>query len=400
MSLRGRLALLFTAGSAVILVLAALLIYLDLNGELQRTINNGLMARAEDIEGDINSGRVAIRQEEAFAQILGLGAVVVDSSAPAPAALSPTEVDRASRHDLFIDRRIPHTPALGRRARLLAHPVAAGGRTLVVVVGASTEAVFRGRERLALILLILSPLLALVHLGALARVRPARAAEGPLSAIAGVGGLIGFGFHLLNISRRSGSFSWQNFFYGPPAVGGILGMIGGAAGLTTLLLGSSAKTAATVARQAGERLSITTILSIATIIFVLVLVILLSKLGRSGLDLAAAAAGVKDDSGAKAGIAIGDAPRCSSKRRRMCRDVTPRRCASTSTSPPSSAPSPMRRSARDTVVDVPFHADVHGATSGRQRRHGRNPAASAAAAHAKMRTFFFNGRLAGQIGRQ
>ena len=146
-SLRGRLALLFTAGSAVILVLAALLIYLDLNGELQRTINNGLMARAEDIEGDINSGRVAIRQEEAFAQILGPGAVVVDSSAPAPAALSPGEVARASHHDLFIDRRIPHTPALGRRARLLAHPVqAAAGSTLVVVVGASTEAVFRGRS--------------------------------------------------------------------------------------------------------------------------------------------------------------------------------------------------------------------------------------------------------------
>src|SRR5581483_5957231 len=54
----------------------------------------------------------------------------------------------------------PHTPALGRRARLLAHPVPVAGRgPLVVVVGASTEAVFRGRERLALILAILSPLL-------------------------------------------------------------------------------------------------------------------------------------------------------------------------------------------------------------------------------------------------
>src|SRR5581483_5132730 len=158
-SLRGRLALLFTAGSAVVLVLAGILIYLDLNGELQHTINTGLEARAADIESDINSGRVAIRQEEAFAQILGPGPTVVDSSAPAPPALSAGEWAQASRHDLFLDRRIPHTPALGRRARLLAHPVQAGDRPLVVVVGASTVAVFRGRERLALILAILSPLL-------------------------------------------------------------------------------------------------------------------------------------------------------------------------------------------------------------------------------------------------
>ena len=70
-SLRGRLALLFTAGSAVILILAGGLIYLDLNGQLQRTINSSLLDRAHDIEADVRSGRVEIRQEEAFAQILG-----------------------------------------------------------------------------------------------------------------------------------------------------------------------------------------------------------------------------------------------------------------------------------------------------------------------------------------
>ncbi|HEV7863271.1 MAG TPA: ATP-binding protein [Acidimicrobiia bacterium] len=100
-----------------------------------------------------------IRQEEAFAQILGPGATVIDSSAPTPAALSPAEVAEASQHDLFVDRRLPHTPALGRRARLLAHPVETNGRTLVVVVGASLDAVIRGRDRLALILALLSPLL-------------------------------------------------------------------------------------------------------------------------------------------------------------------------------------------------------------------------------------------------
>jgi patatin-like phospholipase len=93
--------------------------------------------------------------------------------------------------------------------------------------------------------------------------------------------------------------------YGPPAAGIILAMVGGAAGLATLVLGSSAKTAATVARQAAERFSITTILSIATIIFVLVLAILLSKFARLGLDYGAATLGVQNNSAAKAGISMG-----------------------------------------------------------------------------------------------
>ena len=141
------------------LILAGVLIYLDLNGELQRTINSSLLDRAHDIEADVRAGRIEIRQEEAFAQILGSGAVVVDSSAPAPAVLSTAEVGDATGHDVFLDRRVPHAPALGQRARLLAHPVQSGDRRLVIVVGASLDAVIRGRERLALILALLSPLL-------------------------------------------------------------------------------------------------------------------------------------------------------------------------------------------------------------------------------------------------
>ena len=79
---------------------------------------------------------------------------------------------------------------------------------------------------------ILSPTMVLVHLGAYSRMHTARALEGPLSVVAVVSGLIGFGFHLRNISRRSGGFNWQNLFYGPPAVAplqltgqGILGLL-------------------------------------------------------------------------------------------------------------------------------------------------------------------------------
>ena len=57
-------------------------------------------------------------------------------------------------------------------------------------------------------------------------------------------------------------------------------------------------------------------------------------------------------------------------------------------------------SARETVADFPDQAGVPGAVSGRQRRHARNPASSAAAAQGKNRTFSGFGVRAGQIGRQ
>jgi len=60
----------------------------------------------------------------------------------------------------------------------------------------------------------------------------------------------------------------------------------------------------------------------------------------------------------------------------------------------------MSRSARDTVADVPSHAGVPGAASGRQRRQGRKPAAWAAAAQGTKMQFSRFGVGAGQIGRQ
>lgn len=79
---------------------------------------------------------------------------------------------------------------------------------------------------------LLSPMLALVHTGSATGVPQARALEAPLSALAVMAGLVGFAFHIRNIRKRSGGFSWQNFFYGPPAVAplqlsgqGILGLL-------------------------------------------------------------------------------------------------------------------------------------------------------------------------------
>jgi hypothetical protein len=55
-----------------------------------------------------------------------------------------------------------------------------------------------------------------------------------LSAVAVAAGIAGFGFHLWNVSKRAGGFSWQNFFYGAPAGAplqlsgqGVLGLLAG-----------------------------------------------------------------------------------------------------------------------------------------------------------------------------
>jgi hypothetical protein len=78
---------------------------------------------------------------------------------------------------------------------------------------------------------ILGPLLTVVHLGALVRLRLARRVEAPLSFMTTTVGLVGFGFHTWNIMRRGG-FRWQNLFYGSPVVAplqmtaqGVLGLL-------------------------------------------------------------------------------------------------------------------------------------------------------------------------------
>jgi hypothetical protein len=63
---------------------------------------------------------------------------------------------------------------------------------------------------------LLSPLMALLHVASLGRVRLAQVLELPLSILAALVGLVGFGFHIANILRRPGGWSWQSLFYGPP----------------------------------------------------------------------------------------------------------------------------------------------------------------------------------------
>jgi hypothetical protein len=92
----------------------------------------------------------------------------------------------------------------------------------------------------------------------------------------------------------------------------------------------------------------------------------------------------------------GGHPKARVKRRRRCRGVMPMRDAIPSSPSSSKTPASMRSAAsRDRRASSPAAAAVpEGAVSGRQRRQGRNPACSAAAALGKKRQF-----AAGACGR-
>ena len=98
---------------------------------------------------------------------------------------------------------------------------------------------------------------------------------------------------------------------------------------------------------------------------------------------------------------LGEAPAWRSKRRRRWRGVMPSVSARSSTLLPSSRkPRSIRRSARETVAPAPRQAGVPGAASGRQRRQGRKPARSAAAAVGKNTTLRDWAGFTGHVDRQ
>ena len=101
-----------------------------------------------------------------------------------------------------------------------------------------------------------------------------------------------------------------------------------------------------------------------------------------------------------AATSLGVAPVWRRNSRSRWRGPMPSRSARSLTDARSSKPSLISRMARPTVERVPLQAGLPGAVSGRQRRQGRKPARSAAAADGKNTTFSDRAGRTGQIGRQ
>lgn len=148
LSVRLRVALAFSVVMALVLVASSLFVYLQLGKDLDSTINHGLRARAGDVSalieqadsGLAQSGRSPLTERgENLAQILDARGTVVDSTPlfRGRPLLSADQLAEALRRTVTISKVTVGDE--GDPARLLATPVKAQGRQLVVVVGASLE---------------------------------------------------------------------------------------------------------------------------------------------------------------------------------------------------------------------------------------------------------------------
>lgn len=182
--IRIRVTFVFTGVMAVVLAGVGLFLYLRLAAELDAAIDQGLRTRAGDVtalveqadSGLAQSGRSPLTEGgENLAQILDASGRVVDST---PAVrdrplLTGAGLRRALRGTTFVTVLVRDDD----EARLLATPVAAQGRRLVVVVGTPLESRAQAVRGLGNLLLIGGPvallLAALTGYGALsAGLRP------------------------------------------------------------------------------------------------------------------------------------------------------------------------------------------------------------------------------------
>jgi signal transduction histidine kinase len=157
---------------AVLLIAVGLFLYWQMGRSLNATLDQGLRSRAGDVtalirqadSGLAEAGRSPLTEQgAAFAQVLDRSGRVVDAppSLRGRRLLTTDELTRAARHTILVD----HTSSpieSGDGVRLLATPVSAQGRRLVVVVGAAREPTEEALARLGVLLLIGGPIALLV----------------------------------------------------------------------------------------------------------------------------------------------------------------------------------------------------------------------------------------------
>jgi signal transduction histidine kinase len=133
---------------AMTLLLGALgmFVYLRYQDGLDRSLNQGLRSRADDVRALVMQADSGLRQAgqsslaapgERFAQILTVNGKVLDAtpSLPRRAILSPAELSRSGTRPTLVGQKLIPGPA--GSSRLLAIPVHAQDQRMIVVVGAS-----------------------------------------------------------------------------------------------------------------------------------------------------------------------------------------------------------------------------------------------------------------------
>lgn len=141
--IRIRLTLAFALVMAVVLAATGLFLYLRLASALDRTIDQGLEARAADVAALVEQADEGLREarglrgpDDGLAQVMTLNGTIVDAT-PGHAGerfLLRGQLERARAGRTFFARTIE-----GENVRLLAEPVTAQDKRLVVIVGSSLE---------------------------------------------------------------------------------------------------------------------------------------------------------------------------------------------------------------------------------------------------------------------
>jgi signal transduction histidine kinase len=179
--IRIRLTLAFGVVMIVVLATTGLFLYVRLGSSLDRTINQGLRARAADVaalveQADTGLGDAQFQRAPGtgFAQVIGPGGHVTDATP----GLSRSPLLDARRLALALRGPAFFPSTIGdEHVRLLAIPVAAQGQRLVVVVGTSLEPRFEALSDMRSQLLIGGPIALLLaslagYLLAAAALRP------------------------------------------------------------------------------------------------------------------------------------------------------------------------------------------------------------------------------------
>jgi signal transduction histidine kinase len=151
---------------AVLLAGTGLFLYLQLRADLGHTLDQGLRSRAGDVSALVAQADTGLKDAahsrtggvgSGFAQILDGRGRVFDATAGLGQrpVLTAAQLRQGSRHQTTFARI--KTPALEGPSRVLATPVNAQGRHLVVVVGASLETRDRALANLGTLLLLGGP---------------------------------------------------------------------------------------------------------------------------------------------------------------------------------------------------------------------------------------------------
>jgi signal transduction histidine kinase len=169
----------FAVAMALVLAGTGLFLYLRTSSALDRTIDQGLRARATDVSALVRASDSVGKQGDGLTQVLDTsGAVTAASPGLARPLLTGEEIARAREAPITVER-VP--PRSDETARLLATPVETQRGRRIVVVGSSLEQRGDALENLLTALFIGGPLALL--LASLAGYGLARAAFRPVESM-------------------------------------------------------------------------------------------------------------------------------------------------------------------------------------------------------------------------